>query len=412
MLRRIAAHSLLLLTGEGFSRGLTFVTTVVLARVLGPGAFGVLAFAQALLGYALLVGDGGLATHGVRAVANAPAEARAAWTGLATVRLGLSTAALAIAMLAAWALPAEPLVRTVALVTLAAALPTALLPDWTLRGLQRMGRAAVLNAVPAAVTLVLVLACVHAPGDVPLAALARTAGSAAAAVLGMVWMRRWPFTRAAQQEGAAWRSAHGGTVLMRAGATILAANLAVLVYNSADQLLLFALADERAVGLYGGAYRILQLPFAAFYALTAASLPALSAAMRDDPAGARRTAARLEWLGLAAGAALAAALLWVRAPLLQALYGPGYAAAAPALGVLALAIPLDFAVSVRGLAAIAAGRERTNLVLAAIGAAANVAANLVLIPRAGIVGAAWATVGTYVVLYLLYRAFLDPGEKR
>ncbi len=45
------------------------------------------------------------------------------------------------------------------------------------------------------------------------------------------------------------------------------------------------------------------------------------------------------------------------------------------------------------------------------GAGANVVANLVLIPRAGIEGAAWATVGTYVLLYVLYRAFLDP-EKR
>jgi O-antigen/teichoic acid export membrane protein/glycosyltransferase involved in cell wall biosynthesis len=77
-------------------------------------------------------------------------------------------------------------------------------------------------------------------------------------------------------------------------------------------------------------------------------------------------------------------------PLLVVLFGTRYAAAAPALGILALSI-LPFSVvmiAARGL--VATGRQRLDLLANAVAVVANLLANLLLIPRWGATGAALA----------------------
>ncbi len=54
----------------------------------------------------------------------------------------------------------------------------------------------------------------------------------------------------------------------------------------------------------------------------------------------------------------------------------------------------------------ALGRDRANLTIWALGAAVNVAANVVLIPAWGVLGAAWALFATYAAIKLVFLSYM------
>ncbi len=401
---RIARSSAVLLSGDAVARVLLFVTTVLAARRLGPEAFGVVSFAQAVLGYLLLAGDWGLATYGIRELARDPRSGEA-WWAISRVRAGIAISLFVIsAAVVAWS-PGDGTTRTVLLLTLASAVPAALLPDWAARGFGRMRMAAVLGVVQPALVLVAIAALVHGPADVARVPLARLLALMVAVALGFALLQ--PATRGGARAASAWLRERGVGTLLRSGGVLLLANAAVLAYNSADQLLLHAFTTDHEVGLYGSAYRIIQLPMAALYAVTASALPVLTRLHHEDPAGARAAVRRLSLGALAGGIVVAGVIFALRAAIVTRIYGAAFAAAAAPLGVLAFAVPLDFVVSVKGTSYIAAGRERGTLVCVVLGAATNILANLAFIPRGGMMAAAWVTLASYGVILAAYAVFMD-----
>ncbi len=98
------------------------------------------------------------------------------------------------------------------------------------------------------------------------------------------------------------------------------------------------------------------------------------------------------------------AALGARGPSSRSFFGSRYAAAAPPLQILAGGALFVFATWILHAAAISTNLDRRLLLTTAIGLGANVALNIVLIPRYGISGAAWATVlaeGLTVLLLLV-----------
>jgi O-antigen/teichoic acid export membrane protein len=406
-LRRIARYSATLLAGDTAARLLLFLFTLWVARRVGPAPFGLLTFAQAVLGYLLLAGDWGLATYGVRAVATAAAEQRAVWAGITRVRTGITLTLVLVAVPIVWLVRPEPLTAAVLLATLAIALPLSMLPDWACRGLGRMRLVAGLGVLQAALAVAGVLVLVRGPGQLVAVPVVRFTAAAVTVIAAFALLGSNPWTGTARREAGAWLKRQGVGPLLRSSAYLLGANAAVLAVNNVDTLLLKLFKDDQVVGIYGSAYRVIQGPMAAFYALTASALPVLTQLEREG-AGARTTVRHLVALA-AAGGLLVAGLLWLlRDSVVHLLYGPEYAAAGGPLGVLAFAIPLDFVVSVKGVSYIARGRERAALGCVAVAALANIVANLLLIPRFGMMAAAWTTVGTYVLLLGTYVLFLDP----
>ena len=408
--------------GDAVTRVLLFVTTVYVARVLGPVSFGLVTFAQALLGYFLLAGDWGLPTYGVREIARQPERAREAWRAIAGTRVLIAGSLFLAAVAVLVALHLERRTEIVVALTLASAVPLAAMPDWAARGAGRMKAAAALGALQPAVALLLILALVRGPGSVAWVPLARWLGAALAAVTG--WVLLGLPVPSLRPAATGWTREHGLARLLTSGGVLMLANTAVLAYNSADQLVLKAVQGDQAVGLYGGAYRIIQLPMAALYAVTAAALPLLASlthapSEEAEPGHLERTAAaaagdearravrRLTLWSAAAGLGIALVLWGFRGPLVRLIYGDAYRESARALGVLAFAVPLDFVISVKGTAYVAAGRERGTLVCVLIAAITNVAANLIWIPRYGMMAAAWTTLASYGVLLVAYALIMD-----
>lgn len=404
-LERIGRHSVLLFLAELLSRAFQFLAAVYVARALGPEATGLLAFAQVLLLFLTVVGDGGLGIYGVREMARSQASRWTIWARVTVLRVALSTlgcaAAVGLVSLSRW----DTLTKEVVVLTLLAAIPLAAMPDWAFRGTERMGKAAALAASVPVVTLAGLALAVHQPSDVVLVPVVRAAAIAAVAAAGcLLWVRSEGHSDS-RGAGTWWMRPQQALGLVQACVPLLVANIFVLVHANVDVVVVRSLLGDAAAGVYSAAYRLIQLPMVGFYAITAAALPVLAELMgRPGGRGIEKT---LVWFGAVAGTLVGAGMWAARDLLVRTVYGAAFSPGIPVLGLLAWAIPLDFVVAAKGTAYVAAGRERLAAGCMAAAATTNVIVNLLLLPRWGVMGAATAALISYTTLLALYVIFLD-----
>jgi O-antigen/teichoic acid export membrane protein len=175
------------------------------------------------------------------------------------------------------------------------------------------------------------------------------------------------------------------------------ASLFSLLYFKGDVVILRAFASNAEVGAYSAAYKIFEGVMIVPAVVLAAAFPPLARA-KNDPARQRRWEAALVVLLLALGASVAALVYLTSDRMVALVYGAGFTRAAPSLRVLSSAIPILFLNF--GLIHFLIGRdlERRNLLLAVLMLVVNVSANLLIVPRLGGPGAAWATLVTEVAL--------------
>lgn len=109
-----------------------------------------------------------------------------------------------------------------------------------------------------------------------------------------------------------------------------------------------------------------------------------------------------------AGAILVVMITYIMAPLMvKVLGGDGFDPTIGVLRVLSLGLFLSYFGHLFGFGLIAEGNQRKLLIVGLIGLVVNLGLNIWVIPRYGILGAAWVTViteafhsGTMMVLYL------------
>ncbi len=168
----------------------------------------------------------------------------------------------------------------------------------------------------------------------------------------------------------------------------------ITIYMQLHYSILSFFVGDAATGVYAAAAKLVTFLCFIPSALTQAIYPYLSRLADDDSADPRGAAVRsLRYLALISFPA--ALYLALRAGAVVALvYGAGYGAAAPLLTVLALTLPFVFASYPAAVALNAVRRERANTATTAGAAAINVAANLILVPLWGPLGAATAFLAT------------------
>lgn len=181
--------------------------------------------------------------------------------------------------------------------------------------------------------------------------------------------------------------------------------LMLQVLNLADRKILDVFSTRGEVGLYHMGYTFGGGVKFALSAFEPAWGPFVySRARLEDGA---LTLARVATYAYAAfaGAALAVAALGPDLLRLMTPRNPAFHAAAPIIPVVALAYLLHGVFLLTSVGIGIAREARYYPIVTAAAAAANVAANLLLIPRFGAMGAAWATVFAYAVMALLGHAF-------
>jgi O-antigen/teichoic acid export membrane protein len=366
--------------------------TLLLVRGLGDEGFGQWATLLAVIGFAGYLGELGLDRVAVERAAAQPASA-ASWLGaLITLRVALSVPAAVAALAICLWLSDDGRMRTAAVVLVA------LVPVAAIGSARVAFQLQVRNAVPVAVELTngvlwaaaVVLVAVLDGGLVAYAA-AFVAVSAATS-LAQLWLALRSTTFRLRGSRERWGA------LVRLGVPVGIGGLLTLGYGYIDQVIVFAVAGAREAGLYGAVYRIYEriqfLPAAVMTTL----FPIFVAARAADPARVRRLfQLAFDALVLLSLPALTIALAGPE-QIVRLLFGAQFADAAPALPLLMATFVLVSVGYLAGYLIIAYELQRRFVLIALVALVLNVGANLVFVPIAGFLAAAWITLATELLV--------------
>lgn len=380
--------------GDAVSRGGVFVYALLVARSLGPEAFGVFTLAQSTALYVWIGVDLGVNLYGAREVA----RAGDAWRRVVGELLGLRLVAGAAMTLlyVGGALLLAPAQAVPALVVSSSYLvANALFLDWAAKGLERFHLPAMANAASAAVVLAGYAFLVRPAPDPALAAgVWGTAYLAGAVLLHLALGRRGEFLRP-RFHAAAWRGHLSASLWFAASGALLSA------IQYAPVLALTWRGGFDDLGRFSAAARVVTVAMSAGFLLPMAVYPALSRKATEAGDGLGVAAGRLQWAMAASGVVGGALLFLLATPLVALLYGDGYASAAPLLRVLASIVPVVFVRYSVGSVLLAAGAQRAHSTASLVGLSVTAVGCVLAVPRWGPLGGSLAWLGGEAVVSVL-----------
>jgi O-antigen/teichoic acid export membrane protein len=408
---RLARNTLWVLVARGLRLGIQTVYFVLIARALGAehfGAFvGVLALVQILAPFANL-GAGNLL---VKNVAREPRSFEAYWGSALVLNAIVGALLLAgVTLLSLWVLPRQISIELVLLVCLAELFFATVLhaSAQAFQALERMFRMALLEVTLSAARLAAVAVLLKSGAEVTAVVWGQyyLASTTAAAAIGvaMVWLE----LGRPRPDLARIRPELGEGFYFAAGLSSQS------IHGNIDKTMLTRLASLDAAGIYGAAYRIVDVALQPVAALLYSSYARFFRHGAAGVAGTVRLARQLVPVS-AVYSAVAAGAFFFAAPLAPWLLGESYAAAASALRWLALLPLLKSASYFAGDALTGAGHQRLRVLWIAIAAGGNFLLNLWLIPLYSWRGAAVATLLTETLLAValwLVLARLLRAERR
>ncbi|MES1256731.1 MAG: flippase [Acidobacteriota bacterium] len=168
--------------------------------------------------------------------------------------------------------------------------------------------------------------------------------------------------------------------------------IALNTYSYIDTVILGMMRSDAETGWYAASFKVYEGLTYAPSVLAAVLTPRLASLFVHDRVLHRSLLARGLAISVCLGAAIGGVAMWLAHPIVVTLFGIDYAPAVGPLQILAGGSLFVFATWILHAAAISINLDRRLLVTTAVGLAANIGLNLVLIPTWGIRGSAWATV--------------------
>jgi O-antigen/teichoic acid export membrane protein len=222
-----------------------------------------------------------------------------------------------------------------------------------------------------------------------------SAAAASAIVVGLVLRRR---------TGAAWAMSRPAVRDIREGVALVLGWSTDRVRADADKVLLVRFGFQSDAGLYGAAYRVLEIAQVPIRAAVGASMASFWRAA-ETPGGAVRLARRVTAPAIAYGVVALVGLV-LTAPLLKVAFGDDYGGAVSALRWLAV-VPLLLGMQAFAATALTAeGFVGLRFAISMFALVLNLALNLVLIPDHGWRGAAASTLITEATISIALWAAL------
>jgi O-antigen/teichoic acid export membrane protein len=386
VLKRPFRNALLLLGGEGVSRLVGFATTALLARRLGVDTFGQLGFATAVLAYGVSLSDFGLITTGTRRTAESQADPVPFARRVLGVRLVAGLLAAILIVGTALVVPRPNAVRTLIAAYAAVTVLQAVSLEWLFFGLERTGLVAAARSLTAAAYFGGCLLLVRGPSDVLAVPAAFAAATGIGAALIAISAAARLSSRVLMPSLAGWRD------VLRASWPVGLAGFLTQAHVNCGLVFLGLLRPDHEVGLYASASKLVMVFLALDRVFYTVFLPVIARTLSSGRGRAGDVLLSAARIGLATGLPLFVAAVTLAPWALRLVMGTDYTAAASALRVLAIFLPLTMVNSAFGYAVVAGGRETTFLRNVAVSAMASIAASLLLTLAAGAVGAATALV--------------------
>lgn len=387
--REILANVSVQFAARIVTMALSVVTVALMARALNPTGYGVLSGVSSFVGLFGVLTDLGFTIAATQRMAAEP-ERESEWLGaLVGVRLAMSVL---VTVLCAIAIPllltdtdhshtVGYIMTTTTFSTGAAALMAVfqsrlraglVLSFTVLQGVLWLSMVAVLSATNASV---IAFAAAQAILIAFVSALQIQATRRFAVVAWRAGLRLW-------------------RPLIRMAVPLGIASVMITIYYQADSVLLLQIAGPSEAGTYGAAYGFLSPLNFLPAAVMASFFPVLSAVYHRDPTRAKRLVQICSEIMAVVSLPILAGTIALSGPIIHLIYGAKFHQAASLMPIIMIAFVIICYGSLAGFLAPLLKLQWRFAIYTTIGAAANVALNLILIPSYGARGSAWATVAT------------------
>lgn len=383
--------------GQGLRLVIQAAYFVLIARSLGPDAYG--AFVTVVAMAALLGPFSGLGTANlfIKNVRSGKREAALCWGNgvLLTVLSGTLLSCVGVGLSTLLHLKTVPLVVTIVCVADLVLLKVTELAAFGFAAMDRMKQTSIQSVVVSLLRLGGIVALVVTVHPVTLDLWVLT--YLFTTLLGMLY--------ALVKGGQLWGRPIVDLRALREDATegvfFSVAGSATTIYNDIDKIMLSRLADLAATGVYGAAYRVIDVTMTPIRSLAAAAYPHF---FRKGVGGMAQTypyalslIAKTSIYG-----AFASAGLWLAAPILPHILGNQYRGVLPAVRWLALIPFLRCIHSFMADALSGAGLQRVRTGIQVMVALINIGLNVLILPRYSWRGAAWTSLGCDGLLAALF----------
>ena len=402
---RVARNAGVRAAAELFGKFATLALMAVLARTEGASGVGVFVFALAWTELASIPINMGFDRHFLRRVARDRAELEGSLLNVLALKLVRAVPVIVVSLALIWVLDYSSQTRLAVLLLTFSFLLDAVRLTFVaaFNGLERgdlVGTVLVVQRLVSGALGLLVLALGF--GVVAVAGMYVIGSAAAVAVGGLALARRVRMGRPALSPERR-RELRRGSLAFGAQ-DIFSGGIARF-----DTILLSVLATSAVVGIYGGAYRLLE----ATLFIPAALLGAFSAMFtyldEHSTPTIRAAYARSIKLAFALLVPCAVPLAVIPGPILELFYGDDFGGGAGALRWLAPTIVVLGNVMLNSSLIASRLDPRVILRCFAVGFVANVALNLALIPPLEATGAGLAMLGTEVLLWAMMLRIVIPA---
>jgi O-antigen/teichoic acid export membrane protein len=185
--------------------------------------------------------------------------------------------------------------------------------------------------------------------------------------------------------------------LLKGGLPFILTSISVIIYFQIDAVMLSTLVGEHETGIYRSATNLVFSLNAFSAAIVIALFPMIAKIFTTHRAEAVNIASNAMFYSLLLAFPIAFGTTVLAQPIIHFLYRNSFAEASSSLRILIWWIPVSFATNIFGHILGAIGLQRKVLLIAAVNAVFNVAANFYFIPKFGAVGASITTVLTEII---------------
>ena len=179
----------------------------------------------------------------------------------------------------------------------------------------------------------------------------------------------------------------------------------ITIYMKIDQLMVSSFLGVKELGVYSTVVPLSESWYFIPVAIVTSVFPAIMNAKRDDPARYKRRLQDMYDLMVIMSLSIAVVMTFASKLVYQIFYKPEYWYGADALSVHVWAGVFVFLGTASGQYLIAEGLTKLAMIRTGVGAVINIALNIILIPKYGILGAAYSTliaygVATFFILFI------------
>ncbi|MEO5357679.1 MAG: flippase [Nitrospirae bacterium YQR-1] len=384
-----------LVIGELLSRGLYYIAFIYMARLISVEGLGILSFTQSLVSYFALLATFGLDITGARDAAKGDVASGKLLANILVLKVIFSVVSFLL-LLFTVVLINKPLETKSFIIIYGIVLMINILQlDWFFQGLEKMYIISALQSLRALFIVILLFIFVKGAENFLTVAWIFTISPLIVTPLSLYFVKRDNLvTRLVFDFNFSKK-------LFKESYPVILIHLMALIYYNIDAVMLAFLTNDRSVGIYSAAYKVILLAISLNVFWQYACTPKLSKHPFD-----KKVFLEYALTNILIGFFFSVAVYIWSKEIILFLYGESYIQSVEILRVLSI-VPFSSALAGTFANTLTLWNlQRLQLIATSAGAVSNVALNFLLIPQYSLNGAAIATIAAELLVFFLSFLFL------